>query len=76
MPVEMPGGWGRGEGGGRGWRLSGISRCAEKSEHMAVTGGIWPRFLHQDGCQTKATCVTGWRRGGGGGSSINTRLEH
>lgn len=50
------------EGGrGVGWRLSGISRCAEKSEHMAVTGGIWPRFFHQDGCQTKATCVTGSR---------------
>lgn len=35
--------------------------CSEESEHMALTGGIWPQFLHRDGCQTKATCVTGFR---------------
>lgn len=35
--------------------------CFEKSEHMAVTGVIWPQFLHRDSCQTKATCVTGLR---------------
>lgn len=46
-----------GEGGVFEWRQP---LCSEESEHMAVTGGIWPQFLHRDGCQTKATCVTGF----------------
>lgn len=28
---------------------------------MALTGRIWPQFISWDGCQTKATCVTGFR---------------
>lgn len=53
--------------------MTGISRCAEKSEHMAATGVIWPRFFHPDGCQTKATCVTGLRGAQSTpGRSINT----
>lgn len=47
--------------------------CSEKSEHMALTGVIWPQFLHRDGCQTKATCVTGFRGAQSTpGRSINT----
>lgn len=57
MPIEMPGG-GRHGGGLVEWHQP---LCSEEGEHMALTGGIWPRFLHRDGCQTKATCVTGFR---------------
>lgn len=28
---------------------------------MALTGRIWPQFIPREGCQTKATCVTGFR---------------
>lgn len=68
----MPGGAHRDAGGGMVVEWHQPLR-SEKSEHMAPTGVIWPQFLHRDGCQTKATCVTGFRGAQSTpGRSINT----